>query len=71
MSDLRSSSEVSNEVQSGAAELSAVGYINSEGSLPVCDGLDDSNWDNSFFTQLKEPEEKTMTKAKKSRFHRR
>ena len=35
-------------------------YINGKGSLPVCDGLDDSNWDSSFFTQLsqeKEPEE--------------
>ena len=27
-------------------------YINGEGSLPVCDGPDDSNWDSSFFTQL-------------------
>ena len=33
---------------------------NGEGSLPVCDGPDNSNCDSSFFTQLsqeKEPEE--------------
>ena len=27
-------------------------YITGEGSLPVCAGLDDVNWDSSFFTQL-------------------
>ena len=34
-------------------------YITGEGSLPVCNGLDDSNWESSFFAQLvqEEPEE--------------
>ena len=27
-------------------------YITGEGSLQVCNGLDDSNWESSFFEQL-------------------
>ena len=49
-------------------------YINGEGRLPVCDGLDDSNWDSSFFTQLsqeKEPEEEDNDQGEEMRLHRR
>ena len=34
-------------------------YRTGEGSLPVCNSLDDSNWESSFFAQVgqEEPEE--------------
>ena len=40
-------------------------YMNGKGSLSVCDGPDDSNWDSSFFIHKRRSQrKKAMIKAK-------
>ena len=49
--------DLNSTTMSGLHACSVEEYINGEGSLSVCDGLDDSNWDSSFFTQLSQEKE--------------